>query len=156
MKKILYLSFAVILTLSLASCKKYDVAKDVDLCILKLNQFNDKFAELNKDEVISRDTLVNEQNSEFDQLKKIAGEYYEILNKINSQIADDQERVKDGKESKGYEDTYKKIISDKSDVLEKSTSLFIENINKMNGDVELNPAEIVPDQLENTEIVNGN
>ncbi|HOY39145.1 MAG: hypothetical protein KBB11_02030 [Bacteroidales bacterium] len=151
MKKILYLSIAVVLTLSIASCKKYDVAKDVDMSILKLNQFNDKFAEFYKDEVISKDTLENEKSSEFDQLKKIAGEYYEIINKINSQIKEDQERVKNGKKSKGYEDDYKKALSEKNDAIEKSTGLFIENMNKLNGTDEINLDEVVPEQAEQVE-----
>lgn len=147
MKKLLYISGIIIISISIMSCTKNDAVKDLDLCIAKLNQFNQKFAELNKDGVIAKDTVANAKESEFDQLKKIAGEYYDAINKINSNIKEEHEKVAKGKKSAGYEDAYKKAIETKKAEIDKATALFIENINKI-GNIEPDIIDEIPVNVE--------
>ena len=131
MKKILILSGIIALAFTFSSCKKEDANKDVDDCIKKLNYFNETFIDFNQDGVISRDTLETEKKSEYDKLKKIASEYYEMMNKINSQIEDEKERLEKGKKIKGYEKEYKKALIEKQSEIDKSTASFEENLGKI-------------------------
>ncbi len=131
MKKIISILSLVAITFMFVSCDKVEADKDVEKCILKLNQFNEKFAELYADNVISRDTVSGKELSEYDELEKIATEYYELMNKINSQIKDEKEKAEKGKKTKGYEEAYNKALEDNKEEIEKSTTLFEQNIAKI-------------------------
>jgi hypothetical protein len=153
MKKTVYLSGFLVLLLSIISCSKIDVEKDVNLSIAKLNQFNNQFNEFYTDGIISKDTLQNQKSSEFDQLKKFASEYYEVINKINAQIEEEKEAASKGKKVDGYEDAYVKSIETLE--VEKATSLFIENLGKIDNenitDTIVNSEELI---IENDTIIN--
>lgn len=126
MKKLAHIFIIVFLSLAIVSCSKKDATKDVDLSVSKLTQFNKTFDELYEDGVISTDTIKGEEQSEYDKLKKLASEYYESINKINSTIKEEEE---DGKSE--YSEAYKKALEDKNEEILKQTQLFEENISKM-------------------------
>jgi effector-binding domain-containing protein len=155
MKKIVYLLIFVSMTLSMVSCKKDDAQKDVDICITKLNLFNTKFAELYTDAVISKDTLENQTLSEYDALKKIASEYYEIMNKINTNIEKEIVLTSEGKETEGYEAAYKAALETKKAEIQQVTSLFEQNISKMEGKeiVEENNIQVTVEEVQKTQIL---
>ncbi|MBN2892596.1 MAG: hypothetical protein JXL97_12080 [Bacteroidales bacterium] len=130
MKKIfLYIPF--ILVLLFASCKKEDAAKDVENALNKLAYFNEKFEELYVDGVISTEAPNEDEKSEFDQLKKIASEYYEIMNKINSNIEEEKEDLEKGKSIDDYEKNYNELLKEKQAVINELTMKFEENLSKM-------------------------
>jgi len=85
-----------------ASCKKEDAVKDVESTINKLNYFNETFNTFYADGVISKESQKEDEKSEFEKLKSIATEYYDLMNKINNTCKDDKE----------YEANYKNIIKE--------------------------------------------
>ncbi len=132
MKKIIGILCLVSLTFAFASCSKVEADKDVESSITKLNQFNDTFAALYEDGVISTDTVADKEKSEYDELGTLANEYYEIMNKINSQIEEEREKAEKGKKVKGYEEAYKKALEANKEDIESATALFELNISKIN------------------------
>ncbi len=131
MKKILYFIGIITLVFTLTSCNKVEADRDVDNCINKMNQFNELFSELYADGVISKEVSGGQSESEFDKLKVVANEYYELMNKINNQIKDDKERVEKGKKPKNYEEAYKKALNDRRTDIEEVTKIFENNLNKI-------------------------
>ncbi len=130
MKKILIILLPLALIL-LSSCNKQEPAKDLDTCVKKLHIFNKTFADFNADGVISKEK-VGKKDSEYAQLKKIANEYYEALNKVNDNIAEEKEKIKKGDAKiNEYETAYKQELEKRKAEIEKATSLFMENLNKM-------------------------
>lgn len=127
MKKIILFAF-IGLALVFTSCGKEDAPKDVDNCIKKLNFFNEKFADFNSDGIISKEAISNKEKSEFAQLKKIATEYYELINKVNAQIAEEKERIAKGKKTKDYQGKYQKALDDMRGDLEPVTNQFLSNM----------------------------
>ncbi|HBS86208.1 MAG: hypothetical protein A2W91_09445 [Bacteroidetes bacterium GWF2_38_335] len=121
MKKITKILLAGVLCLFLASCSKKDAVKDLDFSLKKLEVFNEKFDELFKDGVISTEAKGDEK-SEYDQLKTLAGEYYESINKINTAL-------KEGDED--YVAAHKKALEEKQADIDKLTAKFMENLEKM-------------------------
>lgn len=150
MKKIIGILCLVSLTLAFASCSKVEADKDVESSINKLNQFNDKFAELYKDGVISTDTVADKENSEYDELSTLANEYYEIMNKINSQIKEEKEKAEKGKKVKGYEEAYKKALEANKDDIESATVLFELNISKINAETDIVEENVIEEEIDET------
>ena len=136
MKKIIYFFVIVALSLTTIACSKQNAVEDVERSIAKLNQFNSTFEKFYNDGVIDGINTKGDKNkdedSEYNQLKKLAEEYYELINRINSNINEDKENVKKGKKSNGYEEKYKKAIESKKDEIEKATDLFIKNLSILN------------------------
>jgi len=132
MKKLTILSL-VILAFSFTACDKENANKDVENCINKLNHFNTTFNEYNADGVISKEKNLGKRKdqSEFGNLKKIASEYYELMNKINSNIADEKEALEKGKKIDDYEKKYRESIMTSKSEIEKATSIFNKNIEEM-------------------------
>ena len=130
MKKILIFGM-IALAFGFASCSKEEPVKDVDACIKKLTYFNTSFEGFMEDGVISTDTITGEKSSEFDMVKKTATEYYELVNKINSQIEDEKERLEKGKKIHDYEVKYKEALEAKKAEIETAAAKFEENIAKM-------------------------
>ena len=131
MKKI-FLYIPIILALLLAtSCKKKaDASKDVVNAVNKLNYFNKTFTDLYSDGEISK-VEDEDKNSEFKDLRTIASEYYEMMNKINTNIEDEKEDLAKGKSIDDYEKKYKEALEANSEELNKATKLFEENLSKM-------------------------
>ncbi|HXK81306.1 MAG TPA: hypothetical protein PLO05_04020 [Bacteroidales bacterium] len=148
MKKTLYLIGIITLALSITSCNKVDADKDVDNSINKMKQFNELFDKLYEDGVISKEAE-GKEDSEFDQLKTLANDYYEIINSINNQIKEDKENVEKGKKSNNYEEAYKKALEDRKTDIEEVTKVFEANLNK----IEPKEVDIVLEEaiIENTE-----
>jgi flagellar biosynthesis/type III secretory pathway protein FliH len=126
MKKILILGF-VALALVFTSCKKENPEKDVQNSINKLTYFNNSFNEFNADGVIT----VEGEDNEFGQLKKIASDYYEAINKINTKVTEDRDKVAEGKKSTGYEEAYKAAIKELDAEISKATTEFTANMEKL-------------------------
>lgn len=120
----------IILSLFFVACGKIEVEKDVNNCINKLNRFNNLYTTFSQDGVISKEKT-DKNDAEFDQLKKVASEYYELVNKINSEITKEKEKLKKGKKIKGYEKKYQEILKAKQTEIEKATKLFEENLSKL-------------------------
>ena len=155
MKKITYFLAIAVLSLMTVACSKQNAVEDVDLSISKLNQFNSTFEKFNQDGVIDgiNPTKNKEENkdSEYRQLKKLAEEYYELINRINSNIKKDKERISKGKKSNGYEEKYIQAIESKKDEIAKATDLFIKNLNILND--YYNGNEIITEEVEELEEV---
>lgn len=129
MKNILVLGL-VMLTVLFSSCDREKPSKDVENSINKLNYFNETFAEYYQDGVISKENTLGARmdKSEYDNLKTIAAEYYELINKINSNISEEAELAAEGKKIDNYEVDYQKEISSRSADIEAATILFHENL----------------------------
>lgn len=138
MKKLVYIIGLVAFSLMLVSCDKEAADKDVENCIKKLELFNTTFDKLYSDGIISKDTLENQKSSEFDQLELIASEYYDIINKINSNIKDEHEDLEKGKKIDNYEEAYKTALDAQKDNINSATQIFQENMSKINSTVEEN------------------
>jgi peptidoglycan hydrolase CwlO-like protein len=132
MKKLLVLS-AIAIAVVLSSCSKLEPNKDVENCINKLNYFNTQFAEYYADGVISTEKNLGKRKdkSEYDNLKSIASEYYELVNKINSTVEEEAEKKEKGKKIEDYEVNYKKEVANRSADIQKATKLFEENLMKL-------------------------
>jgi protein subunit release factor B len=130
MKKALYMIGIFAFALTFTSCNKVEADKDVDNSINKMKQFNELFDKLYEDGVISKEAKDKEE-SEFDQLKAVANEYYEIINKINNNIKEDNENVERGKKSNNYEEAYKKALDERKDDIKEVTKIFEDNLNKI-------------------------
>ncbi|MDD4086932.1 MAG: hypothetical protein PHP48_06790 [Bacteroidales bacterium] len=130
MKNLFFL--AIILTsFVFTSCQKEDANKDVETAINQLKIFNQTFSKFYQDGVISKDTLANNDNSEYDMLKKLASNYYETINRINKNVQKGAEKLKKGNKSEHYEDQYKSAISNQSEEIELLTSNFINNLQRI-------------------------
>jgi seryl-tRNA synthetase len=140
MKKLTYLITAFALLIFLSSCNKIEADKDVDNCINKLNLFNNDFEKFYEDGVISKDTLDNEESSEYDKLNKLASEYYELVNNINNQL--DSEKNKKAQE---YKEAHQKALENKDEEINSATALFEENLKKMQNE---NDEPLVVDETE--------
>jgi hypothetical protein len=140
MKKLTYLITAFALLIFLSSCNKIEADKDVDNCINKLNQFNKNFEKFYEDGIISKDTLENEESSEYDKLNKLASEYYDLVNNINNQL--DSEKNKKAEE---YKEAHQKALENKGDEINSATALFEENLKKMQNE---NDETLVLDETE--------
>lgn len=127
MKKLLYIISLAALVISSSSCKKEEAAKDIENSLTKLSVFNNKFQELYSDSIITKDGI----NSEFEQLKSLAADYYEVMNKINGHIEEERKAKEKGESIDGYEDAYKTALKEKESIIEKTTTEFIENLNKL-------------------------
>ncbi|MGQ1908411.1 hypothetical protein ACT3CE_01350 [Marinifilum sp. RC60d5] len=130
MKRLKNIFSIIILSLFFVACGKVEAEKDVTNCINKLNRFNNLYSTLSVDGVISKEK-VGEEDSEFDQLKKVASEYYELVNKINSDIQEEKEKAEKGKKIKGYEKKYQEVLKAKHSEIEKATKLFEDNLSKL-------------------------
>ncbi|MBN2681344.1 MAG: hypothetical protein JXR58_02440 [Bacteroidales bacterium] len=126
MKKIRNIFILGLVAFALVSCTKKDATKDVDLSIAKLEQFNKTFDELYEDGVIATDTVEGKKQSEYDELKKLASEYYESINQINTAIKEEKE---DGKDE--YSAAYKKALEEKNEKILELTAKFEENLAKI-------------------------
>ncbi len=111
-----------------SSCSKDDPKADVDKLIVTMERYNDTFDKLNEDGVISREAPNEDENSEYDELKEIANQYYEGLNNINKKIDKEKTRIEDGKKVNNYEDGYKTAVKEKEAEIEKVTKEFIEKV----------------------------
>lgn len=132
MKKLINIFFLVVIAVAVISCgKKHDANKDVDSCIIKLKYFNNTFSEKYKDSIISRDTADNKGSSEYDDLKKIANEYYELMNSINSAISDEKKAKAEGKKISGYEKLYIQALEERKEEIDRETVLFMDNLSKI-------------------------
>jgi len=150
MKKIIGILCLVSLTLAFASCSKVEADKDVESSVAKLNQFNEKFAALYEDGVISTDTVAEKENSEYDELATLANEYYEIMNKINSQIEEEREKAEKGKKVKGYEEAYKKALEANKENIESATALFELNISKIKVETVVVDDDVIENEIDET------
>ncbi len=133
MKKILLIIVSLFLLFSLTSCKKEDATKDFENSIEKLKYFNTQFETYYADGVISKKSSGKGEVSEFDDLKKIATEYYELMNKINRTVEAEREDLKDGQTVSEYEKLYQElenIAKEKQDVLAKNDVEALEAITK--------------------------
>jgi predicted transcriptional regulator len=140
----------IALAFSFTACDKEDAAKDVDYCIKKLNQFNTEFAEMYEDGLISKDTIEGEENSEYDQIKKLASQYYELVNKINSNIEEEKELAEKGKKTEGYEEAYNQTLKEREEDITKAVELFEENLKKLEGEKEEAPVEEIETVVDTT------
>lgn len=127
MKKLLYIIGLVFVVFSLTSCDKEDAGKDIDNSITKLKIFNKEFQELNNDGVISKEG----EKSEYSELKNLAGEYYESINKINTNIENERKAKEEGESIDGYEDAYNAALAEKQSEITAATKEFTENLNKL-------------------------
>lgn len=111
-----------------SSCSNDDPKADVDKLIVTMERFNETFDKLNEDGVISREAPNEDEDSEYDELREIANQYYEGLNNINKKIDKEITRVEEGKKVNNYEDGYKTAIKEKEAEIDKVTEKFIENL----------------------------
>lgn len=111
-----------------SSCSKDDPKADVDKLIVTMERYNDTFDKLNEDGVISREAPNEDEDSEYDELREIANQYYEGLNNINKKIEKEKTRIEDGKKVNNYEDGYKTAVKEKEAEIEKVTKEFIEKV----------------------------
>lgn len=129
MKNILVLGL-VMLTVLLSSCDKQKPSKDVENSINKLNYFNETFTEYYQDGVISKENTLGQRmdKSEYDNLKTIATEYYELINKINSNISEEAELAAEGKKIDNYEQNYQKELAAREADILAATKKFHANL----------------------------
>ena len=111
-----------------SSCSKDDPKADVDKLIVTMERYNETFDKLNEDGVISREAPNEDEDSEYDELREIANQYYEGLNNINKKIDKEKTRIEDGKKVNNYEDGYKTAVKEKEAEIEKVTKEFIEKV----------------------------
>ncbi len=128
MKKTYLILFVIAVLFS--SCKKEDALKDVGNAISKMTYFNETFDTFFEDGIIETEG-VGEEDSEYDKLKGIATEYYDIMNKINNNIKLEKEKLEKGKKIDNYEEKYLETIKEKEDEILKATKLFEENLAKI-------------------------
>ena len=126
MKK-LFLYLPIILIIIVSSCKKEDATKDVNASISKLSYFNETFEEFYADGKISTEAN-GEEKSEYDKLKKIGSEYYDLINKINNQVKKEKEDREEGKKVKNYEEAYKQALKDNNEKIEEVFKEFQKNL----------------------------
>ncbi len=131
MKNKSYIFGLVLMAIFFTSCSKLEVDKDVDNCIVKMKLFNNKFEELYNDKKISKEAESGQDASEFEQLKKNASEYYELMNKINSAIEDERKEVEEGGKAEGYEDEYNRILENRKGEINSVTETFMNNLKKI-------------------------
>ncbi|MCP4178738.1 MAG: hypothetical protein GY756_13315, partial [bacterium] len=117
MKNIIKITLIVLISGILFSCKKPDAKKDVKDTIIKLKQFNNKFNELYTDGQISKDTIEGSDKSEYDELKKIASEYYDVMNRVNNAKNEEKEDNKDK-----YTKEYESLLEEKKSEIEENAS----------------------------------
>lgn len=127
MKKFLILGLVAV-AFVFTSCNKENATEDVDKAIKKLEYYNETFADFYSDGVIDTVQVDKKTKSEAERLKKIATEYYEMINKINSNVKDEREDVEKGKKSKGYEDAYKAALEAKAEEMNAAYELFAKNV----------------------------
>lgn len=131
MKKILiYLPF-ILAMMVFSSCKKEDAAKDLQKVIDKINYFNSTFEDFYSDGVISTEKPDADTPSEYEKLKEIASQYYEMMNKINSNITDERDDLDDGQTIGEYEQKYIDLLSQRNAEIVEITTLFEDNLSKM-------------------------
>lgn len=111
-----------------SSCSKDDPKADVDKLIVTMERYNETYDKLNEDGVISREAPNEDEDSEYDELREIANQYYEGLNNINKKIDKEKTRIEDGKKVNNYEDGYKTAVKEKEAEIEKVTKEFIEKV----------------------------
>ena len=121
----------VLMAVSFTACKKQDPNKDVEASVKSLELFNKKFVEFYSDGVISKDTLEGQDKSEYDQVKKLATQYYESVNKINKNIKEEKEKAEKGKKIHNYEEKYQKALEEYKDRIDKGSQEFIMNLEKI-------------------------
>jgi len=114
MKKILIYLPLIIAMFTLTSCNKDDANEDVQNVIAKINYFNATFETFYADGVISTDEPDDKTDSEYDQLKSIASQYYDLMNKINKNIEDEREDLDDGQTIGEYEQLYLDLLFSKN------------------------------------------
>ncbi len=123
MKKLLYIS--LIFILFFVSCKKeYDIQKELETAINKMSYFNETFDKAYADGTITKDDT---EDCEYNKLKKIASEYYGIMDKMNNSIKED---IEAGRENK-LEEQYKKLLQEKDAEIQETTKKFLDNLAKM-------------------------
>lgn len=127
MKKIILYAI-VFFAITISACNKEDANKDVNASIKKLELFNDTFAEFYADGKISTEIAEGEKKSEFDQLKQIGSEYYDLINKINNQVRKEKEAIEEGDNSGKYQDQYSKTLEDNTAEINKAKELFEKNM----------------------------
>ncbi len=130
MKKVLLYLPLMLIMFTFTSCKKQNAEKDLENAINKLNFFNQKFDEFYQDGVISKKAANDNESSEYDQLKRIATEYYELINKINKTVADIDAKLKDGEENK-YRTAYVAATKKREAEIDKVFDEFKQNVEKI-------------------------
>lgn len=128
MKKLFILGLITMLSFSLTSCDKEDPSKDVNNAIAKLSYFNETFEKLFEDGKISKE---GGDESEFKQLRQISSEYYELINKINDKVAEENERILKKKKIDNYNEGYKKALKEKQSEIDAAVALFEANMEKL-------------------------
>ncbi|MBN2891631.1 MAG: hypothetical protein JXL97_07180 [Bacteroidales bacterium] len=131
MKKILIYLPLILAMMVLSSCKKEDAAKDLQKVIDKINYFNTTFEGFYSDGVISTEKPDDDTPSEYEKLKEIASQYYDMMNKINSNIADEKDDLDDGQTIGEYEQQYIDLLSQRNAEIIEITTLFEDNLSKM-------------------------
>lgn len=131
MKKLFIYIPLIIAMMTLTSCKKEDAAKDLQNVIDKINYFNTTFETLYADGVISTEKPDDDTPSEYEQLETIASQYYDMMNKINSNIADEKDDLDDGQTIGEYEQLYLDLLAEKDAELVEITTKFEDNLSKM-------------------------
>ncbi|MEA1873484.1 MAG: hypothetical protein U9N51_03515 [Bacteroidota bacterium] len=126
MKKIMIYGF-IALAFVFSSCSSEDANADVEKLITNLNYFNETFEELYEDGVISKEG----DNSEYDQLREIANQYYEALNNMNKKIKKEHAKAEEGKDIDGYEEAFKAAKKEKQSKIEKATQTFMDNLKEI-------------------------
>jgi len=126
MKKIMIYGF-IALAFVFSSCSNEDAKGDVDKLITNLNYFNETFDKLYEDGEISKEG----DNSEYDQLREIANQYYEALNNINKKIDKERAKAEEGRDINGYEEAFKAAKKEKQSEIEKATQQFMDNLEKI-------------------------
>lgn len=126
MKKLIYITAVITGVLLMAtSCKKLEAEKDVKNAVAKLEYFNKMFAEYYADGTI---TGIADNTGEYSGLRDIANEYYELINKINTNIQEEAEKAKKGKKTQNYEAKYKEQLAAFDAKIKEQTALFQSNL----------------------------
>lgn len=130
MKKILILGM-IFTAFIFTACEKEDANKDVENAINQLKIFNKTFDELYADGKISKEAKTEDEDSEYDKLKKLAGNYYEAINKINKSVQKEKDLIEDGKTIENYDERYQEALKTHKDEIDKHTAIFEENLSKI-------------------------
>ncbi len=119
------------LTLFISSCSENDANEAVQDSIKKLELFNKQFDIYYQDGVISKELADGNKQSEYAHLKKIASEYYELINGINDLIKEERKDLEDGKSVEGFEQAYKDALKKHENAIKNATDAFSKNLSKL-------------------------
>ncbi len=116
--------------LSFISCKKENPVKDLDNAVNKIKAFNTKFEEFYSDGIISKESSSEKEKSEYETLKKIATQYYDIMNKINTNIKLEKKDLNKGETIGKYQAEYERLVKEREKEIKEITEIFNENLTK--------------------------